>query len=295
MKYLPKACILTRCIYREYIQNSTDSIDKAVADGIISSSDAAIHIRIDGAKQQVIIHDNGCGILAEKAREVLLSIGDSKKNGVDERGFRGIGRLAGLAYAEEVKFITSSYGEKVKTVMICDCIKMQELLQKSNTETLDVMETFKAISRFADPQPENKNEHYFEVQLMGISLDSGLLEENTVWNYLSETAPVDFNSQQFSQAQKIRDYFSEHGCPITCYKILRGSRKLPIYKPYFAHCLLENNLKQKIRIMSGMWNLCMLKHLTGNLYILDGLHLQTFLVSSLMNQYRVYVFGKEIF
>lgn len=143
-------------VYREYIQNSTDSIDKAVADGIISSSEVAIHIQIDGAKQRIIIHDNGCGIPAEKAREVLLSIGDSEKNGVDERGFRGIGRLAGLAYAEEVKFITSSYGEKVKTVMTCDCVKMQRLLQKSNTETSDVMETFKAISSFADPQPEDK-------------------------------------------------------------------------------------------------------------------------------------------
>lgn len=68
--------------------------------------------------------------------------------------------------------------------------------------------------------------------MMGVPFDSGLLEENTVWSYLSETAPVDFNSQQFSQAQKIRDYFSGHCCPITCYKILRGSRKLPIYKPY---------------------------------------------------------------
>lgn len=219
-------------VYREYIQNSTDSIDKAVAGGVISSSEAAIHIQIDAAKQRIIIHDNGCGILAEKAREVLLSIGDSEKNGVDERGFRGIGRLAGLAYAEEVKFITSSYGEEVKTVMTCNCVKMQRLLQKSNTETSDVMETFKSISSFDDPQPEDKDAHYFEVQMMGVPLDSGLLEENTVWSYLSETAPVDFNSQQFSQAQKIRNHFSEHGCPITCYKILRGSRKLPIYKPY---------------------------------------------------------------
>lgn len=219
-------------VYREYVQNSTDSIDKAIAGGIISSSEAAIHIQIDDAERRIIIRDNGCGIPAEKAREILLSIGDSEKNGVDERGFRGIGRLAGLAYAAEVKFITSAYGEDVKTVMTCDCDKMQRLLQKSNTETSDVMETFKAISSFTDPQPEDKETHYFEVQMMGVPLDSGLLEENAVWSYLSETAPVDFNSQQFSQAQKIRDYFNKHCCPISCYKILRGSRKLPIYKPY---------------------------------------------------------------
>lgn len=219
-------------VYREYIQNSTDSIDKAIEVGMLSAADAAIHIQIEGTKQRIIIHDNGRGIPAEKAREVLLSIGDSEKNGIDERGFRGIGRLAGLAYAEEVQFITSAHGEPVKTVMTCDCIKMQKLLQKTNKETSDVMETFKAISSFADPQPEDKDEHYFEVRMIGVPADSGLLEETAVWSYLSETAPVDFNSQQFSQAQKIRGYFIEHGYPISCYKILRGSRKLPIYKPY---------------------------------------------------------------
>lgn len=219
-------------VYREYIQNSTDSIDKAIADGILNESDAAIHIQIDGAKRKITIRDNGCGISAQKVRETLLNIGHSDKNGVDERGFRGIGRLAGLAYAEEVQFITSAYGEPVKTIMTCDCVKMQRLLQKTNTETTDVMETFKAISNFADPQPEEIDEHYFEVNMIGVPQDSGLLEESDVWGYLAETAPVDFNSQQFSQAQKIRDYFEDHGCPIPCYKILRGSRKLPIYKPY---------------------------------------------------------------
>lgn len=219
-------------VYREYIQNSTDSIDKAVAAGILSISEAVIHIQIDSKKRTIIIRDNGFGIPGEKVRETLMNIGHSDKNGVVERGFRGIGRLAGLAYAEKVQFITSASGEPVRSVMTCDCVKMQRLLQKTNTETTDVMETFKAISNFADPQSENSAEHYFEVQMIGVLPDSGLLEESDVWKYLSETAPVDFNSQQFSQAQKIRDYFEERGCPITCYKILRGSRKLPIYKPY---------------------------------------------------------------
>lgn len=219
-------------VYREYIQNSTDSIDKAINAGILTTSEAVIHIQIDSKKRTIIIRDNGFGIPVEKVRETLMNIGHSDKNGVVERGFRGIGRLAGLAYAEKVQFITSASGEPVRTVMTCDCVKMQRLLQKTNTETTDVMDTFKAISNFADPQSENSDEHYFEVRMSGVLSDSGLLEESDVWKYLSETAPVDFNSQQFSQAQKIRDYFEERGCPITCYKILRGSRKLPIYKPY---------------------------------------------------------------
>lgn len=66
-------------IYREYIQNSTDSIDKAIECGVVAESEAEIHIKINREKQSIIIHDNGCGIPVEKAKEILLSIGDSKK------------------------------------------------------------------------------------------------------------------------------------------------------------------------------------------------------------------------
>lgn len=194
-------------VYREYIQNSADSVDKAIASGLISVSEATIHIQIDADSRTIIIRNNGCGISVEKVRETLFSIGDSNKNGVDERGFRGIGRLAGLAYADSVQFITLAQGEPVKTIMTCNCLKMQELLQKSNTETTDVMETFMAISSFLDPQPEDMNVHYFEVHLLGVPVESGLLDEDDVYRYISETAPVDFNSQQFSQAQTIREYF----------------------------------------------------------------------------------------
>ena len=37
---------------REYIQNSTDSIDKAIADGVLNASEAAIHIQIDSTKRK---------------------------------------------------------------------------------------------------------------------------------------------------------------------------------------------------------------------------------------------------
>lgn len=218
-------------IYREYIQNSTDSIDKAIATGVLSVSEAAIHIQIDEQKRQIIIRDNGLGISKEIVQTKLLDVGASDKDGFNERGFRGIGRLAGLAYAEEVRFVTSALGENTKTIMICDCVKLQQLLQKSSNETKDLMETFKAISTFEN-QDEGVSEHYFEVWMNGVPIESGLLEKADVFGYIAETAPVDFDSQQFVQARKIRKYFEDKGYPITCYKIIRGARKLPIYKKY---------------------------------------------------------------
>ena len=172
-------------IYREYIQNATDAIDAAVQAGLIQMPQAVIHITVNARKRSVTIRDNGTGISSVVAVTWLLNVGASDKDGIAERGFRGIGRLGGLAYADEVRFITSAVGESTKTIMICNCVRMQELLQKSNTETSDVMETFRAISHF-ETQPEDADEHYFEVQLYGVTEDSGLLSEDSVKKYLAE-------------------------------------------------------------------------------------------------------------
>lgn len=218
-------------IYREYIQNASDSIDKAIEKGMLLPLKAEIHIEIEKEIQQIVIKDNGVGIPYETAKTKLLSIGDSDKDGVSERGFRGIGRLGGLAYANQVQFITSSMGDSKKTIMTCDCVRMQQLLQKSNKETSDIMQTFIKISSFDDPS-EDIEKHYFEVRMTGVSIESGLLDEEKVVRYLQETAPIDFDGQQFTQAQSIRDFFASKGFPIPCYKILRGTRKHPIYKLY---------------------------------------------------------------
>lgn len=218
-------------VYREYIQNSSDSIDKAIKASVLRAAEAEIHITIDDKDCNIVIRDNGLGIPLDIAKIKLMNVGASDKDGVTERGFRGIGRLGGLAYAEKVQFITSAIGESAKTIMTCDCVRMQQLLQKSNNETSDIMETFKAISTF-DEQPEEAGKHYFEVRLIGVPKESGLLDEEDAIRYLAETAPIDFDSQQFSQARKIREHFLEKGFPITCYKILRGARRKPIYKLY---------------------------------------------------------------
>ena len=54
-----------RIIYREYIQNSADSIDHAIECGLITEDEAIINIEIDKKKKYVCVSDNGMGMSAD--------------------------------------------------------------------------------------------------------------------------------------------------------------------------------------------------------------------------------------
>ena len=82
-----------RFIFREYIQNSADQIDKAVAQGILKKEDEAIYISIDYAKRRIEIEDNATGIQQVNVFSTLQNIADSNKEKGIDKGFRGIGRL----------------------------------------------------------------------------------------------------------------------------------------------------------------------------------------------------------
>ena len=88
----PESC------YREYIQNAVDSLDTALATGIMQAEDFRIEIIVDSAGQEITIRDNGTGIKKDLVRKTLLDIGNSTKLHTTNRGFRGIGRLGGLSY-----------------------------------------------------------------------------------------------------------------------------------------------------------------------------------------------------
>jgi DNA topoisomerase VI subunit B len=96
-------------IYREYIQNAADAIDFARTQGVIGPAERGkVSIDIDHARRSVAVRDNGCGVPVSEALETLLAIGGSSKRGTKARGFRGVGRLAGLAYCQELEFRTKA-------------------------------------------------------------------------------------------------------------------------------------------------------------------------------------------
>lgn len=68
-----------RFIYREYIQNSADAIDKAVENGLISRDEGSIFVEIDTDNRCISIHDNATGISEKEVLSVLRNIARSSK------------------------------------------------------------------------------------------------------------------------------------------------------------------------------------------------------------------------
>ncbi len=92
-------------IYREYLQNSADSIDDAVKDGLLENHEKGrVDINIDHLNRKITIRDNGSGLSNKDFEKRMTAFGASRKRDTDARGFRGVGRLAGIAYCRELIF-----------------------------------------------------------------------------------------------------------------------------------------------------------------------------------------------
>lgn len=217
----------SKVIYREYIQNACDQIDKAVNEGLISVREGLIDIYFDIKKRYISIEDNATGVSASKFIEDLGDIANSNKEIGKDKGFRGIGRLCGLAYCKTLVFTTSYKGESVKSIMTCDAKKMRDMLYDSKKYTID--EIWERIVTFKTEE-EDINTHYFRVELININEENtDLLDEKKVKEYLSFVAPVPY-SNKFYLRNDIYNYTKENNLKIDEYLIkINGAQ---IFKEY---------------------------------------------------------------
>lgn len=224
-----------RYIYREYIQNSADQVDKAIAEGLLESGEDEIHITIDSENRRIVIEDNATGISKEKVVPILRNIAHStKKKGVD-KGFRGIGRLGGLGYCSQLIFETSYYGEDVCSRMTWNADLLKRIINDRETteEAVDVLSrvTMTTIKK------ESPEKHYFKVIMENVTSDE-LLDVDSVKNYLSMVAPVDIASK-FIFSSQISDFANAHGLKVDVYNIYVNGEQ--IYKPYTNYIYDEDS------------------------------------------------------
>lgn len=210
---------------REYIQNSTDSIDLLPADAPRS----VIEITVDGRNRSLEISDNGVGIPQAEVESTLLNIGASEKDPNKSRGFRGIGRLGGLGYCDTLVFITKSKAEKTYTTCIWDSRLLKQVINsRRSIDTYFLIEKATSIRRSAYSGSEK--DHFFKVQMLNIN-DSrnDLLNVPAIRSYLSQVAPVPFHPY-FVFGEKIDWELSKHVPTYKSYDIVLNKEQ--IFKQY---------------------------------------------------------------
>ena len=181
----------SRFIYREYIQNCADQIDKAVDETLINSlRDGKIEIEINPSARSITIYDNATGIETSKVESILKDIAQSTKDRTKNKGFRGIGRLGGLAYCDKLIFETSYKGEAIKSFLVWDSQKLKAIInnrakREEATAVVDEVVDFYT-------EEEEPNTHFFKVILEGVS-NKSLLNKKDIYQYLSMVAPVPYN------------------------------------------------------------------------------------------------------
>lgn len=219
-------------VYREYVQNAADAIDEARTDGTLAPEEpGCVDITIDAQARSVRIRDNGCGVSSEAFGRQLLALGGSVKRATSARGFRGVGRLAGLGYARNVIFRTSAAGETVKSELLWDCRCLKAALRSPHSPG-SVADVIKSVTSLKQEAGASASEHFFEVELEGVVRlrRDQLTSPSAVSAYLSQVAPVPF-APDFRFGNDITEALSKHMDSSPLLIRINGTAE-PVYRPH---------------------------------------------------------------
>ena len=219
-------------MYREYIQNAADAV---MGSGLPGR--ARVEIAIDVTERRIRIRDNGPGLSHEEALERLLPIGRSDKRLGIDRGFRGVGRLAGLAFAKAVSFTTRARENQAVTRITWHSDRLPAL---TSTES----ELEEAILDCVDVKTLRGSDypgHFFEVEVGDVARHSAglLLNRDAVRDYVGEVCPVPMSSE-FPSADRVEGLFCGAEAPLTLEVLLEGDPD-PVERPYGQSIRLSAN------------------------------------------------------
>ena len=186
-------------IYREYLQNSADAVS--------SQGSGTVHIKIDRIRSKVAIRDDGTGLAPGEAARHLIDIGCSRKDRMVDRGFRGIGRLCALAFAETVRFTTRT----CSTEPVTEVTWSGRTLRNPDLAKIDASTAIQQCTTIRQLIDGVWPDRFFEVTVDGIHrlAASALLNEDAVRAYIGEVCPVPM-ATAFPLASEIRKFLTTY-------------------------------------------------------------------------------------
>jgi molecular chaperone HtpG len=222
-------------IFREYIQNSCDSIDYAVESRLFELSDARVDIWLEG--NTVSIEDNAIGIPSTEFKQTLYSIGESQKTAGKNKGFRGIGHWCGFAHCSTLIFTAKSVGESVESVMKCNAEKMRLMMLEHRLKRANytINEVLSSTTEFLFRNVSDINSHYFKVEMFDVvDAKDELCDLQNVKDYLSFIIPVGY-APEFRFSTQIQKHARDIDQSIQEYQIfVNGEAILKKYQPSFT-------------------------------------------------------------
>jgi molecular chaperone HtpG len=220
-------------IYREYIQNAADAIDEGRAAGLFGEKDPLpkVSITINREARSITITDNGVGVPNAEFVARLTAIGGSQKRGGGFRGFRGVGRLSGLGYCQELIFRSRGQGDKKVSEVHWDGRRLKEVLRDAAFGG-GLAEAIRAVAKTKKSVARDVPHHFFEVELRKVTRvkNDVLLNEDVVRNYLAQVGPVPFHPE-FSLGAEIQEYLATFSTGASFAIELNDGRGM-IYRPF---------------------------------------------------------------
>lgn len=219
-------------IYREFVQNAADAIDEATKQGLYSDKlRPRVDLTLDTNNRTAKIRDNGIGIQQKWFARRLTALGGSKKRGTSARGFRGVGRLAGLGYCQQMTFRTKTVDDANVSVMQWDCRRLKELL-RAETSNSDLQAVLDEIVTIEFCSAKDFPPHFFEVELRQLIRHKNdvLLNDQAVRHYIAQVGPVPF-AKDFECAGPIRQFLDRFGVG-KGYPVFLAGTADPITRPF---------------------------------------------------------------
>ena len=199
-------------IYREYLQNTADAVGSS-----LDPAPTCVKITVESAKRRVTIRDNGPGLSYSDALRDLVPIACSRKQRGTHRGFRGIGRLSGLAFAETVTFRTRTTEKQPITQVRWDGNALRaRAVQTTQTERI-IQDCIEVTTLGSEGWPE----HFFEVEIADVARHAAglILNRDTVRTYIGEVCPVPM-APDFPFASRVKSLFDHAAHPLTLHVML---------------------------------------------------------------------------
>jgi hypothetical protein len=235
-----------RMALREYVQNSADSIDAAIKEGVCLEAEGSITITLDGKTRSILVEDNGLGIKNGDVETRLGGLGCSSKGGGGHRGFRGIGRLGGLAYCDLLRFETRSDArEKVAVIEWSGQALREQVDSAKGHEQVEAAIRRIATLHFRGADKQVDPAHFCRVEMVNVHRFHAdvLMNLKGLREYLSQIVPAPYDRNEFRFADKIERHLSEISGYRSYSITLNGT---PIVRPYHERVVLRAEHEDRI-------------------------------------------------